>query len=55
MPWEDTNRSYIETLIDTGRYEEAYNCLLAYIDEKGKDYWAENMLALVEAKLKRKK
>lgn len=36
MAWEDTNKSYIEALIDNKNWVAAYNCLLAYIDEKVK-------------------
>jgi len=48
MPWEDTEKSYIESLIDQRRWKEAYNCLRAYIEKHGEDYWAKNMLKLVE-------
>ena len=52
MAWEDTNRSYIEALIDQRKWCEAYNCLRAYIKEKGEDYWAKNYLKLVEDNLR---
>lgn len=47
MAWEDTHKSYIEALIDNENWIAAYNCLLAYIDEKGEDYWAKNYIKLV--------
>lgn len=53
MPYEDTNKSYIELLIDNERWQEAYAALMAYIDKNGKDYWAKSFLALVQAKLKK--
>lgn len=53
MPYEDINRGYIELLISNGDWQAAYNALQAYIDIKGKDYWAKNQLALVQSKLNR--
>lgn len=55
MPYEDTNKSYIELLISTKRWQEAYASLRAYIDANGKDYWASNYLKLVEDNLKNQK
>ena len=51
MPWEDTNKSYIELLIDNQNWTAAYAALKAYIEKNGEDYWAKNMLALVKAHL----
>ncbi len=48
MAYEDTDRSYIETLINNKQWVAAYNCLMAYIDEKGEDYWAKSYLKLVK-------
>ena len=52
MAWEDTNKSYIEALIDQKKWREAYNCLRAYIKKNGEDYWAKNFLKLVEDSLR---
>lgn len=51
MAWEDTNKHYIEMLIENQNWIAAYNCLVAYIDEKGEDYWAKNYMMLVKAHL----
>lgn len=51
MAWEDTEKHYIEALIDQRKWQEAYNCLRAYIDKYGEDYWAKNQMALVRDKL----
>lgn len=51
MAWEDTEKHYIELLIDQRKWQEAYNCLRAYIDKYGEDYWAKNQMALVKNKL----
>lgn len=48
MAYEDTTKSYIEMLIDNKEWIAAYNCLLAYIEEHGNDYWAKNRMALVK-------
>ena len=52
MPYEDTNKSHIELLIDNENWKAAYTALIAYIDKHGEDYWAKNSLALVKANLK---
>lgn len=49
--YNDTDKGYIQTLIDIRRWQEAYNCLQAYIEENGMDSWAKNTLALVESHL----
>lgn len=51
MPYEDRTRQYIEILIDNKDWTAAYNALMAYIKEYGKDYWAVNTLALVESNM----
>lgn len=51
MAYEDTNKSYIELLIDNKNWQAAYSALKAYIDKNGEDYWAKNYLALVESHL----
>lgn len=51
MAYEDTNKSYIETLIENKNWKVAYSALLAYIDKNGEDYWAKNYLALVKDNL----
>ncbi len=51
MAWEDTNKSYIETLINNEEWQAAYLALKAYIEKNGEDYWAKNFLALVESHL----
>lgn len=51
MAYEDTNKSYIETLINNGKWKEAYAALRAYIEKYGEDYWAHNYLLLVKNKL----
>lgn len=51
MPYEDTNKSYIETLINNRDWKAAYAALLAYIEKNGEDYWAKNFLALVKSNL----
>lgn len=51
MPWEDTNKSHIELLIENKNWTAAYNALQAYIQKNGEDYWAKNLLALVKAKM----
>ena len=51
MAWEDTNKSYIETLINNENWKAAYAALLAYIEKNGEDYWAKSFLALVKAHL----
>ena len=51
MAWEDTEKQHIELLIDLKKWVEAYNCLHAYIDKYGEDYWAKNQMALVKDKL----
>ena len=51
MAYEDTNKSYIELLIDNENWKAAYAALKAYIDKYGEDYWAKNQLALVESHL----
>lgn len=51
MAYEDTNKSYIETLIDNRNWVAAYNALRAYIAKNGEDYWAHNMMALVKSHL----
>ena len=51
MAWEDTQRGYIQILIDQREWTAAYNALIAYIDKYGEDYWAKNNLALVKANL----
>ena len=48
MAWEDTNKHHIQLLIDNDDWVAARNCLRAYINEKGEDYWAVNQLKLVE-------
>jgi hypothetical protein len=52
MAWEDTNRDHIELLIQNEDWVTARNCLKAYIRLRGEDYWAKNMLKLVEDHLK---
>ena len=52
MPYEDTNKSHIELLVDNKNWDAAYAALRTYIQNKGEDYWAKNMLALVESHLK---
>lgn len=54
MAWEDTNKSYIKSLIDNKEWEYAYNCLLAYIEKYGEDYFAKNAMKLVEDSLPKK-
>lgn len=49
--WEDTQKSYIEMLIENGNWQVAYNALKAYIDKNGEDYWAKNYMALVKSHL----
>ena len=51
MPWEDTEKQHVELLIDLKKWVEAYNCLRAYIDKYGEDYWAKAQMALVKDKL----
>ena len=51
MAYEDTNKSYIEALIDNKNWTAAYNCLRAYIEKNGEDYWAKSMMALVKSHL----
>ena len=51
MPWEDIEKKHIELLIDQKKWLEAYNCLLAYIENYGEDYWAKNQMALVKDNL----
>ena len=51
MAYEDTNKSYIETLINNGNWKAAYSALMAYINKYGEDYWAHNFLLLVKDKL----
>lgn len=51
MAYEDTNKGYIEMLIDNKNWKAAYTALLAYIDKNGEDYWAKNYLALVKSNL----
>lgn len=51
MAYEDTNKSYIETLINNGNWKAAYSALMAYIEKNGEDYWAKSFLALVKSKL----
>ena len=51
MAWEDINKNYIELLIENRDWVTAYNCLVAYIDENGEDYWAKNYMELVKAHL----
>lgn len=52
MAYEDTNKSYIETLINNRNWTAAYSALLAYIEKNGEDYWAKSYLALVKDHLK---
>lgn len=52
MAYEDTNKSYIEALINNGEWSAAYSALMAYISKNGEDYWAKSFLALVKDKLK---
>ena len=49
MPWEDTNKSHIELLINNKDWTAAYNALRAYIEKNGEDYWAKNTMALVKS------
>ena len=51
MAYEDTQRTHIELLIENKQWTAAYAALNAYINKYGKDYWAQNMLALVKDKL----
>ena len=51
MAYEDREKHYIETLVDQKKWLEAYNCLRAYIDNYGEDYWAKNMKKLIEDNL----
>ena len=51
MAYEDTNKSYIELLIENRNWKAAYSALKAYIDKNGEDYWAKNFLALVKSNL----
>lgn len=51
MEYEDRTKHYIEILIDNENWVAAHNGLIAYIRINGKDSWAENYLALVEAHL----
>lgn len=51
MAYEDRTKQYIETLIDNKDWTAAHNALMAYIKEYGRDYWAVNTLALVEANM----
>lgn len=51
MAWEDTNKDHIEILINNKDWVTAYNCLTAYIDQNGDDYWAKNFLKLVQSHL----
>ena len=51
MAWEDTEKDYIELLIDQKKWQEAYNCLVAYIGKNGEDSWAKNQMALVKDNL----
>ena len=49
--YEDTQRGYIETLIDQKKWKAAYLALIAYIEKYGEDYWAKNTMALVKDSL----
>lgn len=49
--WEDTQKSYIEMLIENENWQAAYNALQAYIDKNGEDYWAKSYMALVKSHL----
>ena len=51
MAYEDTNKSYIELLIENRNWKAAYSALMAYINKNGEDYWAKNFLALVKSNL----
>ena len=48
MAYEDINRGHIELLINNENWKAARRALMAYMDERGPDYWSKNMLAKVD-------